>query len=112
MKLPALRSLNQLVDQEPVIVVDTREQEPLVFKSLKSVRGTLLTGDYSVAGLEELCSVERKSISDPVSCCMGLNQNYFETPIGPAERIPRGSPKSKKAPNQNFVSIKTATRRR
>ncbi|MEA3163844.1 MAG: hypothetical protein QOE88_1662 [Verrucomicrobiota bacterium] len=89
-----------------------REQEPLVFKSLKSVRGTLLTGDYSVAGLEELCSVERKSISDPVSCCMGLNQNYFETPIGPAERIPRGSPKSKKAPNQNFVSIKTATRRR
>jgi hypothetical protein len=61
MKLPALRSLNQLADQEPMIVVDTREQEPLVFKSLQAVRGTLLSGDYSVAGLEELFSVERKS---------------------------------------------------
>ena len=54
-----------------MIVVETREQEPLVFKSLKSVGGTLLSGDYSVAGLEELFSVECKSISDPVSCCMG-----------------------------------------
>jgi ERCC4-type nuclease len=79
MKLPALRSLNQLADQEPMIVVDTREQEPLVFKSLQAVRGTLLSGDYSVAGQEELFSVKRKSIPDLASCCMGSNRDALNT---------------------------------
>jgi hypothetical protein len=29
MKLPALRSLGELADASPVLIVDTREQEPL-----------------------------------------------------------------------------------
>jgi hypothetical protein len=45
-------------DRMPVI--DTREQEPLVFERLTSVRGTLGTGDYSVAGLEDVLNVGRE----------------------------------------------------
>jgi ERCC4-type nuclease len=78
LKLPALRGLGTLADHEPVIVIDTREQDPLVFSRLQSVRGTLTTGDYSIAGLESLFAVERKSISDLVGCCMGDSRQRFE----------------------------------
>jgi DNA excision repair protein ERCC-4 len=77
-RLPALKSLGELADRSPVIVVDTREQEPLAFQRLASVRGTLQTGDYSVAGLEDLFSVERKTVPDLVGCCMGDNRERFE----------------------------------
>lgn len=63
---------------EPVIVVDSREQTPLPFPRFKTVSGSLVTGDYSVAGLEELFSVERKSIADLVGCCVGSNRERFE----------------------------------
>ena len=78
LKLPALRSLGDLADNSPVIVCDTREQEPLVFTRFTSVRGTLQTGDYSIVGLTDLFAVERKSINDLVSCCMGENRSRFE----------------------------------
>ena len=61
-----------------MIVVDTREQEPLVFERLTSVRGTLKTGDYSVAGLQDLFSIERKTVADLVGCSMGDNRERFE----------------------------------
>ena len=54
-------------DAEPVIVTDTREQTPLAFTHLRSERATLGTGDYSVRGLEEVFSVERKSLPDLVA---------------------------------------------
>ena len=78
MKLPALRSLGELAATEPVIVIDTREQTPLPFARLKTQAGTLMTGDYSVAGLESLFAIERKSISDLVGCCIGENRDRFE----------------------------------
>ena len=53
-------------DAEPVIITDTREQTPLCFTHLRSERGTLDTGDYSVQGLEEVFAVERKSMADLV----------------------------------------------
>jgi DNA excision repair protein ERCC-4 len=77
-KLPALRSLGELADSEPIIVVDTREQDPLPFSRLKTESGTLVTADYSVVGLEHLFGVERKSISDLVGCCVGQNRERFE----------------------------------
>jgi DNA excision repair protein ERCC-4 len=77
-RLPALRSLGDLADRAPVLVVDTREITPLVFEQLASVRGTLTTGDYSVAGLQDLFAIERKTVSDLVSCCMGYNRDRFE----------------------------------
>jgi ERCC4-type nuclease len=55
----------------PSLVVDTREQTPLVFTRLPCLRGTLTTGDYSVAGCEELFAVERKSIPDLVASVTG-----------------------------------------
>jgi ERCC4-type nuclease len=76
--LPALRSLGQLSEQRPVIVIDTREQMPLVFTHLPSVRATLQTGDYSVLGLEHLFAVERKSLPDLVMCCIGDHRERFE----------------------------------
>jgi DNA excision repair protein ERCC-4 len=75
--LPALRTLSGLADQEPVIVVDTREQDPLVFDHLRAMSGTLATGDYSVAGMEELFAVERKTVADLVGCCMGDSRERF-----------------------------------
>jgi DNA excision repair protein ERCC-4 len=78
LKLPALRGLGTLADHGPVIVIDTREQDPLAFGRLQSIRGTLMTGDYSVCGLEHLFAVERKSIADLVGCCMGENRERFE----------------------------------
>jgi len=77
-KLLALRSLGELADCQPVIVIDTREQAPLAFGRLQSIRGTLQMGDYSVKGLESLFAIERKSIGDLVGCCVGENRERFE----------------------------------
>jgi DNA excision repair protein ERCC-4 len=77
-RLPALRSLGNLADVQPTLVIDTREQEPLQFSRLESIQLTLTTGDYSVAGLEELFCVERKSIADLAACCVGQNRERFE----------------------------------
>jgi ERCC4-type nuclease len=64
--------------QLPTIVVDTREQTPLVFTRLASVAGTLQSGDYSFVGGEETFAIERKGIDDLVSCCMGCNRERFQ----------------------------------
>ena len=68
----------QAPDFEPIVLVDTREQEPLPFSRLATQTGTLVSGDYSVVGLEELFAVERKSIVDLVACCVGENRERFE----------------------------------
>jgi DNA excision repair protein ERCC-4 len=75
--LPALRCLGGLADVRPAIVVDTREQTPLVFTRLPSRTGTLQSGDYSFAGAEDHFAVERKSIADLVACCAGDNRDRF-----------------------------------
>jgi hypothetical protein len=62
----------------PTIIVDTREPTPLVFPTLPSMAGTLTTGDYSLAGGEELFAVERKSVADLAACCIGDNRARFE----------------------------------
>jgi DNA excision repair protein ERCC-4 len=46
------------------IIIDNREQSPLVFTRLPSIRGTLQSGDYSIAGCEHVFAVERKSLDD------------------------------------------------
>ena len=48
--------------QEPVIVVDTREQKPYRFTRCQVK--TLTTGDYSLVGLEDRVAIERKSAAD------------------------------------------------
>ncbi len=50
------------------IVIDTREQTPLAFPpNVPTVRGTLHTGDYSIAGREDEFTVERKSLADAIN---------------------------------------------
>jgi ERCC4-type nuclease len=51
------------------LIADTREQEPFSFDSrLVAVeRRALPAGDYSVAGLEDVVAVERKTLDDFVS---------------------------------------------
>ena len=75
--LPALRGLARLADLRPVVIIDTREQTPLTFTRLPSRVGTLTTGDYSVAGLEDGFGVERKSLDDLAACCVGENRARF-----------------------------------
>ena len=77
-ELPALRHLGDLAGARPVVVVDSREQDPLPIRRLPTVRGGLQSGDYSVAGLEDLFAVERKTVADLVGCCCGDSRERFE----------------------------------
>ena len=58
----------QFRPEQVTAVVDTRERIPLDLTPLKTVRKTLVTGDYSVQGLEDIIAVERKSLADLVAC--------------------------------------------
>jgi DNA excision repair protein ERCC-4 len=75
--LPALRSLGDLADARPIILIDSREQDPLQFEHLASQTSTLQSGDYSLLGASELFSVERKTVADFVGCCVGDNRDRF-----------------------------------
>ncbi len=48
------------------IVIDTREQAPYAFAGMAAAvtRGTLASGDYSLAGAVDRVAVERKSLDD------------------------------------------------
>lgn len=53
----------------PNVVIDSREQTPFQFADgVKTEPGTLATGDYSLVGLTELCTIERKSLDDLCGC--------------------------------------------
>lgn len=70
---------SELKPEDLVAIVDSREQLPLEL-SLKTQRGTLQTGDYSVLGLQHLIAVERKSLPDLVMC-VGVERERFEKNI-------------------------------
>lgn len=72
MKLPA-----EVPPEAITAIIDTREQLPLDLFPLQMERGTLATGDYSVKGLENCISIERKSLSDLLGC-MGNGRERFE----------------------------------
>ncbi len=61
----------------PTIITDTREQAPLEFRRLPSRPGTLATGDYSVAGLENDFAIERKSIADLVGSLTSGRERFM-----------------------------------
>ena len=64
-----------------IIAVDTREQRPYTFENIKLppevIVQTLQTGDYSIAGLDNLVCVERKSLADLFSS-VGTGRARFE----------------------------------
>lgn len=57
------------------VIIDSREQKPYEFSD--SVVKKLDTGDYSLAGFEDLISIERKSLTDFLGC-VGRHRNRFE----------------------------------
>lgn len=72
------------------VVVDTREQKPFDFLDLQcdaadgggpltvdTVRGTLASGDYSLAGFEQRVACERKSLEDAYGT-IGQGRDRFE----------------------------------
>jgi ERCC4-type nuclease len=70
----AERGGTQLQAPRPTLLVDTREQNPFNFSRFKGwfagIESKALTlGDYSIAGLEDICVVERKALSDLVRSC-------------------------------------------
>src|SRR5579871_1604167 len=65
----AERGGTQLRTPKPLLVVDTREKNPFSFERFHNwfsgiERRPLELGDYSVAGLESRCVVERKDLND------------------------------------------------
>ena len=67
----AERGGTQLRAPRPVVIVDTREQVPFSFARFHGwfagiEKRPLKLGDYSVAGLEAVCTVERKDQADLV----------------------------------------------
>jgi ERCC4-type nuclease len=67
----AERGGTQLRTPRSTVLVDTREQNPFNFSRFDGwfagvEKKALKLGDYSIAGLEELCVVERKDLSDLV----------------------------------------------
>lgn len=74
MKPPALpvvaeRGGTQIHAPKATVIVDTREQKPFSFARFRGWlqgihRKALKVGDYSIAGLEDDCTVERKDLPD------------------------------------------------
>ncbi len=55
---------------EPIpVLIDTAEQLPWTFDAglFTTERADLMTGDYSIPGLEDILTIERKSLGDAVS---------------------------------------------
>lgn len=72
MKIPA-----ELKPESLVALIDSREQTPLDLSPMKMERGTLVTGDYSIRGLEHVIAIERKSLSDLLGC-IGVERERFD----------------------------------
>lgn len=51
-----------------VVAVDSREQLPYRWEGVECRRVTLTAGDYSIADMEQVVSVERKSFADFYGC--------------------------------------------
>ena len=70
----AERGGTQVKTPRPVLLSDSREQHPFDFTRFAGwfagmERRALKLGDYSIAGLEHVCVVERKNLSDLAHSC-------------------------------------------
>lgn len=72
------------------VIIDTREQAPYAFTEIEQLsrygggvliipiqKKALATGDYSILGMEDQVSVERKELGDFLHCC-GSDRSRFE----------------------------------
>ena len=63
--------------QSPIIVIDQQEGIPWKFPNWPTVVEHLVTGDYSIKGLEHLISIERKELNDLLGC-IGHGRDRFK----------------------------------
>jgi ERCC4-type nuclease len=89
----AERGGTQLRTPLPVVVVDTREQIPFSFRRFKGwfsgiEMRALALGDYSVAGMEDSCVVERKDLADLLNSFTG-NRAVFVKRLRRMSELPR-----------------------
>jgi len=78
----AERGGTQLITPRPVVVIDTREQNPFSFDRFSRwfsgvERRALALGDYSIAGMEETCTVERKDLNDLIHSLSTQRQTFL-----------------------------------
>ncbi len=70
---------------KPIVVVDTREKQPLPLYANHpnwiggEGRGTMKTGDYTLAGMESLLALERKNLTDLVACSIFYRERFLAT---------------------------------
>jgi ERCC4-type nuclease len=81
--LPAERGGTQLKTPRPVLLIDTCEQNPFDFSRFAGwfagiEKRVLQLGDYSIGGLEDVCIVERKDLSDLVHSCTTDRSNFID----------------------------------
>lgn len=88
----AERGGTQIRTPLPVAIIDTREQNPLSFRRFRNwfdrieYRGLAL-GDYSVAGMEQSCVVERKDLADLIQS-FTTNRSMFVKRLERMSRLP------------------------
>ena len=75
------RGGTQLRTPKPVVIVDSREQNPFSFTRFEGwfagvEKKPLALGDYTISGLEGVCVVERKDLSDLV-CSFTVERPIF-----------------------------------
>ncbi|MGC2303509.1 ERCC4 domain-containing protein [Candidatus Binatus sp.] len=66
--------------KELTILIDSREQLPLSFRGISTLRAGLKTGDYSCTAngidLRDVVAIERKSIGDLLGCIGGQRDRF------------------------------------
>ncbi|HZW84204.1 MAG TPA: ERCC4 domain-containing protein [Candidatus Deferrimicrobium sp.] len=67
---------------KPVVLVDTREQHPFDFDRFPNwiasqKKRKLSVGDYSVEGMEDILTIERKSLPDLITTLMQNRPRFF-----------------------------------
>jgi ERCC4-type nuclease len=63
-----------------VILIDTREKNPLEFSGVLTAPATMDAGDYSIKGLSHLVRVERKAFGEFCKC-VGSDRERFNKQI-------------------------------
>lgn len=78
---------NDLILNDIVFLIDTREQNPWDFRifnsdkiQIKQKRASLKTGDYTLEGYEDQIVIERKSLEDFVGC-VSTSRTRFEAEL-------------------------------
>lgn len=69
--------MSEIKMNELTAIIDTREQTPWNLSPMQSKPGTLVVGDYSLLGMEQVIAIERKSLQDFVACC-GTERERFQ----------------------------------